>query len=386
MITHPKRRPFRFAVVVAAAMLLVAACGDGDADDLPENGFPEPTPETESPSAAIPATDEPAAGQPAPDEPSIDGTTVTLLSHDSFSLSDATLERFTALTGVTVELLEVGDAGTLVAEAILTKDVPLGDVLFGIDNTFLQRGLDADLFVPYESPGLADVPVELQLDLQHRVTPVDYGDVCVNYWKDAVPRVPESLDDLTHPDFADQLVVQHPETSSPGLAFLLATIAAFGDGWEQYWADLRDNGVSVTAGWSDAYYGEFIAGGGDRSVVVSYASSPPAEVIFADPPIEAAPTGVMTDSCYRQIEFAGILSGSDNEAGAQALIDFMLSETWQNDVPLNMFVYPVIDGATLPLAFVEHTAIPDNPHMIDPAEIEANRDAWTERWVEIVLR
>ena len=240
--------------------------------------------------------------------------------------------------------------------------------------------------MPYSSPALAGVSDEFQLDPQHRVTPVDYGDVCVNYWIDAVPTVPETLDDLTQPEFADQLVVQHPETSSPGLAFLLATIAAFGDGWEAYWEDLRANGVAVTAGWEDAYYGEFIAGGGDRSAVVSYASSPPAEVIYADPPTDVAPTGVITDSCYRQIEFAGILAGTDNEAGAQALIDFMLSETWQNDVPLNMFVYPVIDSATLPPEFVEHTAVPENPLMLDPAEIEVNRDAWTERWVEIVLR
>ncbi len=378
MTTHRVRRSYRIAVAVAATMLLVAACGD---DDLPETDFPAPPPETESPSAAGPET-----AEPAEEAPPIDGTTVTLITHDSFNLSDGTLEEFTALTGVTVELLEVGDAGTLVAEAILTKDAPLGDVLFGIDNTFLQRGLDAGIFERYESPALAGVPENLQLDSRHRVTPVDYGDVCVNYWKDAVPRVPEKLEDLVHPDFADQFVVQHPETSSPGLAFLLATIAAFGDSWELYWEDLRANGVTVTAGWEDAYYGEFTSGGGDRSVVVSYASSPPAEVIYADPPTDTAPTGVITESCYRQIEFAGILSGTDNEAGAQALIDFMLSETWQNDVPLNMFVYPVIDSATLPPEFVEHTAVPENPLMLDPAEIEANRDAWTERWVEIVLR
>ena len=378
MITHPKRRPFRLIVAAATTMLLVAACGDGD---LPETDFPAPPPETESPSAAAPQTDEPAATQP-----SIDGTTVTLITHDSFNLSDGTLEEFTAQTGVTVELLEVGDTGTLVAQAILTKDAPLGDVLFGIDNTFLRRGLDAGIFERYESPALAGVPEEFQLDRRHRVTPVDYGDVCVNYWKDAVPWEPVTLDELAFPEFADQLVVQHPETSSPGLAFLLATIAFYGDRWELYWEDLRANGVAVTAGWEDAYYGEFVAGGGNRSVVVSYASSPPAEVIYADPPTDTAPTGVITDSCYRQVEFAGILSGTDNEAGAQALIDFMLSETWQNDVPLNMFVYPVIENATLPPEFVEHTAVPPHPLMLDPAEIEANRDAWTERWVEIVLR
>lgn len=370
-------KSYRVAVAAAAAMLLAAACGG---EDIPETSIPAPPPETESPSQDA------AASATAITEPSIEGTTVTLITHDSFNLSEGTLAEFTAQTGVTVELLEVGDAGTLVAEAILTKDAPLGDVLFGIDNTFLQRGLDAGIFERYESPALARVPEEFQLDFRHRVTPVDYGDVCVNYWKDAVPWAPVTLDELAFAEFADQFVVQHPETSSPGLAFLLATIAFYGDGWEQYWEDLRANGVAVTAGWEDAYYGEFVAGGGDRSVVVSYASSPPAEVIYADPPTDVAPTGVVTDSCFRQIEFAGILSGTDNEAGARALIDFMLSETWQNDIPLNMFVYPVIEGATLPPEFVEHTEVPPHPLMLDPAEIEANRDAWTERWVEIVLR
>ncbi len=375
MTTHRRTKPFRIAVAVAAAMFCVAACGTSD---ISETAVPAPPPQTESPSQD--------AAAPTTTEPPIAGTTVTLLTHDSFSLSEGTLAEFTAQTGVNVELLEVGDAGTLVAEAILTKDAPLGDVLFGIDNTFLQRGLDAGIFRRYRSPALDGVPEDLQLDQRHRVTPVDYGDVCVNYWKDAVPWEPVTLDELTFSEFADQFVVQHPETSSPGLAFLLATIAFYGDGWEQYWADLRANGVSVTSGWEDAYYGEFVAGGGDRSVVVSYASSPPTEVIYADPPTDVAPTGVITDSCYRQIEFAGILRGTDNEAGARALIDFMLSETWQNDVPLNMFVYPVLESATLPPEFVEHTAVPPYPLMLDPAEIEANRDAWTERWVEIVLR
>jgi len=315
------------------------------------------------------------------------GTTVTLMTHDSFWISDSVWEAFTAATGVEIELLQVGDAGAMVSEAILTKGAPLADVMFGIDNTFLQRGLDAELFVPYESPGLGGVFDDLELDDQNRVTPISFGDVCINYWIDALPEgaaAPATLEDLTDPIFAGEVVVQSPETSSPGLAFLLATIAGIDD-WEQYWADLVANDVSITAGWEDAYYGEFTAGGGDRSVVVSYASSPPAEVIFADPPVDTAPTGVLLDSCFRQIEFAGVLAGTDNPAGAAALIDFMLTPTYQEDVPLNMFVFPALEAAELPPEFVEHTEVPSDPQIIDPAEIEANRDAWVDRWVEIVL-
>ena len=314
-----------------------------------------------------------------------DDVTVTLLTHDSFAIPDEVWAAFTAESGVAVEVLAAGDTGQLVSEAILTAGNPLGDVLFGVDTTFLQRALDAELFDVHESPGLADVPDELELDPEHRVTPIDVGDVCVNYWIDELPgEPPTSLDDLLDTDLAGELVVQSPETSSPGLAFLLATVAGTDD-WEAFWEGLVANDVAVTAGWEDAYYGEFIAGGGDRSLVVSYASSPPAEVIFADPPVQEPPTGVLLDSCFRQVEFAGVLSGTDHPAEAAALIDFMLTPTFQNEVPLSMFVFPVNETATLPPEFVEHAELADDPLTLDPADIEANRDAWTDRWIEIVL-
>lgn len=352
----------RVAAVLVTLVALAAACGDGTGD-----------------TGATPGADGGASVD-------LTGHTVTLVTHDSFAISDATLEAFTAATGATVEILQAGDAGQLVSQAVLTADEPLGDVLFGIDNTFLQRGLDAGIFEPYVSPELARVPDAFELDPEHRVTPIDFGDVCVNVWNDALDGPPPAtLADLTDPAYAGELVVENPETSSPGLAFLLATIDEFGDGWEDFWAALRDNDVEVTTGWEDAYYGSFVAGGGDRAMVVSYASSPPAEVIFADPPVDEPPTSVLTDTCYRQIEFAGVLAGTDDPAGARALVDFMLSTTFQDDVPLNMFVFPVVEDATLPPEFEKWAQLADDPHQLDPALVEANRDAWTARWTEIVL-
>jgi len=321
--------------------------------------------------------------------PVISGQTVTLVTHDSFWVSEGTLEAFTSATGVEVEVQRLGDTGQLVASAILTSGDPLGDVLFGVDNTFLQRALDADLFVPYESPALAGVAASLILDPGHRVTPIDFGDVCVNYWIDSFGDdlpVPAGLADLADPAYAGMLVVQNPETSSPGMAFLLATIAEFGDGWEAYWSALRRNDVAVTTGWEDAYYGEFIAGGGDRPIVVSYASSPPAEVIYADPPVDSPPTGVLTDTCFRQVEFAGILTGTDNRAAAEALVDFLLSPTFQEDIPLNMFVFPALSSAALPEEFIDFVELAEDPHLVDPAVVEANRNDWTEQWTNLVLR
>jgi len=317
------------------------------------------------------------------------GQTVTLVAHDSFWVSEETLEEFTAETGVEVDVQRLGDTGQLVASAILTSGDPLGDVLFGVDNTFLQRTLDADLFVAYESPALGGVPDFLVLDPEHRVTPIDFGDVCVNYWIDAFGDdlpVPSGLADLIDPLYSGMLAVQNPETSSPGMAFLLATIAEYGEGWVEYWSALRQNDVVVTAGWEDAYYGEFIAGGGDRQIVVSYASSPPAEVIYADPPVDLPPTGVLTDTCFRQVEFAGILAGTDNRAASEALIDFLLSPTFQEDIPLNMFVFPALTTATLPDEFIDFVELADDPYLLDPAVIEANRNDWTEQWTSLVLR
>ncbi len=352
----------RSLALIIAFALVAASCGDDD--------------DTADADGTVPAGNQ------------ADDVTLTLVTHDSFAVSDGIFDQFTAETGIGVDVVSAGDAGEIVSRAVLTAGDPEGDVLFGIDTTFLQRGLDAELFVAHESALLSSVPDELELDPEHRVTPIDVSDVCVNYWIDALGAQgpPATLDDLAEPGFADNFVTQNPESSSPGFAFLLATIAHFGeDGWEDFWQRLVDNGVAITSGWEDAYYGEFVAGGGERGLVTSYASSPPAEVIFADPPTDVAPTGVLTESCFRQVEFAGILRGTDHEAEAAQLVDFMLSPTFQADVPLNMFVYPANADVSLPEVFVTHGPLTDNPITMAPAEIEAGRLEWTERWNEIVL-
>lgn len=331
--------------------------------------------------------------------------TVTLLTHDSFAISESTLERFTAETGITVEILRAGDAGSVLSQAILTRDNPLGDVIFGVDNTFLSRALDAGIARPYESPQIGAVHDRFRIDDSGTFTPIDYGDVCLNYDKAALAELgvdpPERLTALLPPtlatdgipELAEALVVQDPSTSSPGLAFLLATIAEFGEGghdrpsWQEYWRGLRENGVLVVSGWEQAYYGNFSAASdGDRPLVVSYASSPPAEVIFAPEPLTEAPTGIVAASCFRQIEFAGILAGSDAGSSAEKLIDFMLSKEFQEDIPLNMFVFPTTAGTPLPPEFTEHAVVVDSPLTLDPVLIEQNRDRWIQEWTEIVLR
>lgn len=311
-----------------------------------------------------------------------DGT-VTLVTHDSFAISESTLQTFTTSTGIEIEVLTAGDAGLLTNQAILTKDNPTADVLYGIDNTFLSRALDADLFVDYESPALSTVPESLQAGPS--VTPIDFGDVCLNYDKAATIPAPESLDDLLEPEYAGTLVVQNPATSSPGLAFMLATIAEFGErGWLDYWQGLVDNGVKVAPDWETAYFSDFtVGGGGDRPLVVSYASSPPAGVLFAEEPLSEAPSATVAAGCFRQIEYAGVLVDSSE---ARQLVDFMLSIEFQEDIPLNMFVWPANREASLPPAFVEYADVPANPATLDPELIEANRERWVDEWTAVVLR
>lgn len=317
--------------------------------------------------------------------------TLTLLTHDSFDLSERVLRAFERESGLRVRVLPVGDAGQLVDRAILSAGNPEGDVLFGIDNNLLGDALDAGVFLPYASPRLEEVPDAFELDPEHRVTPIDHGEVCLNYDRSrfAGATPPTTLDDLVDPAFRDLLVVENPATSTPGLAFLLATIAAFGDpGWEDYWRELRANGVLVVDGWEQAYFGEFsgAAGGeGTRPLVVSYATSPVAEVVFAEEPPARAPTAVVEATCFRQIEFAGVLAGTEHEMEARELVDFLLSPEFQEDIPLRMFVYPVTDDASLPEPFVEHAVIPADPYDLPADVIAGNGSGWVERWTEIVL-
>lgn len=320
-------------------------------------------------------------------------TTIKLVTHDSFSVSKKVLQTFTSQTGIAVKVLAGGDAGEVVSKAILTKGKPLGDVLFGVDNTFLSRALDARIFRPYTSPALAKVPMELQLDASHNVTPIDQGDVCINYDKTWFSRrgiaVPTTLDDLTKPDYKGLLVVENPATSSPGLAFLLASIAKYGNsGWRDYWQRLRANAVTVVDGWEQAYNGSFTQGEGkgDRPLVVSYASSPSAAVYYGDPRPSTSPIGTMLASCFRQIEFAGILAGSEHVREARRLIDFMLSAQFQADVPLSMFVFPVREGTPLPSVFSKFAEVAPQPLTLPSTEIGRNREQWISEWTQTVLR
>jgi len=318
--------------------------------------------------------------------------TLRLLTHESFTPTETIFDDFTLQTGITVEVVRSSDAGTLVTKAVLASGNPEGDVLWGVDNTLISRALDADVFVPYVTVHRNDLDtVAAALAPNGEVTPVDSGDVCINYdkaWfaeRNITP--PLTLQALASSTYRNLLVTPNPVSSSPGLAFLLATIAEFGDGWQQWWETMRDNNILVVESWSDAYYGHFTAASdGERPLVVSYATSPPAEVIFADPRPTEAPTAVAALTCFRQYEFAGILRGSKHLAQAQLLIDFLVSRQFQEDLPLTQFVWPINNTASVPKEFLDYALRPDNPLTIDPAIIAKRRAEWLEQFSDIMLR
>ena len=349
-------------LVVGAAV--VAACsGDG--------GDPAATGDT-------PATSEGSAAE------------VVLVTYDSFALPEAAAQAFTARTGATIRVVASGDAGAVLTKALLSAGAPEGDVLFGVDSSLAGRVLAEDLLEPFTPAGAGDLPATVRLpgELGDLLTPVDTGEVCViadSEWFAArsLP-LPSDLGSLTDPAYRDLLVVQSPVTSSPGLAFLVGTVARSGDDWPDYWARLRDNGVRVRPSWDDAYNNDYSVSGGDRPLVVSYASSPPAEVVFSEGARSEPASVVLEDTCVQQVEYAGVLRGAPEPELAEQLVEFMISPEWQSELPLTNYVFPVRPGTPLPPVFEQFAVRPAEPLAVPADRVAAERDDWVEQWRTIL--
>ncbi len=383
---HPSRMPSaRHARRVCLALVVtttVAGCslsgGSSEGDNDSAKGTAGSAPSDDASGTS------PAAGGSAPGSGE-----VVLVTHDSFSLPDDVIAGFTEKTGYDLTVLPSGDAGAMTNQVVLTKGSPLGDAVFGIDTTFASRAIDAGVIAEYTPADLPDSASQAALpgDGSTYLTPVDVGDVCVNVDDTWFAREgldpPQTLEDLADPAYQGLFVTPAASTSSPGLAFLLATIGHFGeDGWQDYWTDLVANDVAVTSGWEDAYTVDFTAGGGDgdRPIVLSYASSPP----FTIPEEGGEPTtSALMDTCFRSVEYTGVLDGAENPKGAQALVDYLLSEPVQTALPESMYVFPVDDTTALPQAWAEYAQVADDPINLDPADIEAHREEWVREWADI---
>ncbi|WP_232549083.1 thiamine ABC transporter substrate binding subunit [Propioniciclava soli] len=360
----------RTAMLLVPGLLALAACTGPAATPTPAASDTAPTPTT------------------SPTPTASESTTLTVVTHDSFALSQELLDEFAAQTGYTVTYVAPGDAGSLTNQLVLTKDSPLGDVVFGIDNTFAGRALDEDVVVPYVAEALPEQEAAtFAADDTHRLTPIDFGDVCINadlaWFAEHELGVPTTLEDLADPAYRDLLVVSSPATSSPGLAFLIATVEAQGeDGYLDYWQRLRDNGLLVAQDWTEAYTVQFSgsSGQGPRPLVLSYATSPSFEVVDG-----ATHTGALLGTCFRQVEYAGVIAGAQNEVGAQKFIEFLLSDAVQADIPEQMYMYPVQRSVELPAEWVEFAPLAQRPYTMTPEAITEGRDTWIRDWATTVI-
>ncbi|MET1058790.1 MAG: thiamine ABC transporter substrate-binding protein, partial [Nocardioides sp.] len=197
---------------------------------------------------------------------------------------------------------------------------------------------------------------------------------------------PQNLDDLADPAYKDDLVIPGAPTSSPGMAFLLSTIAEYGeDGWQDYWSRLMDNGAKLTSGWNDAYFVDFTGGAekGTRPIVVSYDTSP---AFTVDKKSGTSTTEALLDTCFRQVEYTGVLAGAKNPEGAQEVVDFLLSDAVQSALPDSMYVFPVSDAVTLPTDWAKFATRPESPYAVDPATVAAKRKDWLTEWTDVTSR
>ena len=295
---------------------------------------------------------------------SADQNKVTLIAHDSFAISDESIAEFENQSGLTLEIIRAGDAGSLTNRLVLNKNSPLADVVFGIDNTFLGIAKQNEIA---DGDGFLEV---------------DYSDVCINYdrvWFETNEQLPPAnFRDLAEPQYKGLTVLTNPLSSSPGLAFLATTVSAFGEeGWEQYWKTLKDNDVMIASGWEEAYFTYFSGstGQGEYPIVLSYSSSPAAEIREDG----KSQTVSLLDDCFRQMEYVATLKGANNSSGAKKLVEYLLSESFQSTMPGLMYVYPVNKKASVPAEWASFGPAARNT-IGEELNINSNRALWQAKW------
>ncbi len=319
-----------------------------------------------------------------------DSAKVTLVVHDSFVDGDEFSQLASAATGYDVEVLTAGDGGQLANKLVLTKGAPIADAFFGVDNTLASRLIENDVALPVPASLLKGDGLLLATELDAEsaesgsvpLVPIDRGATCVNidtaWFAEKGIAEPETLDDLADPAYKDLTVLLDPTASSTGASFMIATIAAFGeDGFVDYWKRLEANGARTVQGWTEAYNTEFtgVSETGTRPIVVSYSTSPAFTVNDDE---SASNTRALLDTCSQQVEYAGVLKGSENPDGARAVVEYLLSEEFQSGIADNMYMYPVDEDVELPASWAKFAPLPESgqTHDLPAAEIQAGLDGW----------
>jgi thiamine transport system substrate-binding protein len=336
---------------------------------------------------------------PAPGTPAAPSKEVTLLTYSAFGLNKTIFDQFTNLTGYHVTVLAQGDAGEVVNRAIASKDHPVADALFGVDNALIYRAKAGGIFQPHESPRSAYVAERYKGAFRDAsgallATPFDYGYVELNHdtawFRDHNVSLPVDLAQIADKTYAPLTVVENPQTSSPGFAFLLATVARFGENgtytYKQFWHDFAVNGGKIATSWDLAYGDDFTqgydaTGNHDRPIVLSYSTSPAYNPMNGYGNATSANLDLRQGSWF-QVEAIGVLANAKNPKGAEALIDYMMSQDVQEQGAFQQVEYPVLAGAAAPEAYATYAPEPLDPAHLDAAQIEAHREQWIAGWRE----
>ena len=309
---------------------------------------------------------------------------LTIYAYDSFvsewGPGPAVFSAFEEKYGIKLSVLSAGDAGQVLQKAIIEKDNPKADLLLGIDNNLLAKALSEDIFESYKSPNLNKIPKKLIFDNTNSVTPFDYGYFSIIYDSEKISSPPRTLEDLLKPEYKKSIILMDPRTSSPGLGFLLWTIAEYGDNYTEYWQNLMPSVLTITDGW-DSGYGLFTEG--EAPMVLSYTTSPAYHVEYEG--TERYKTAIFKAGHYMQIEGVGIVKNSKNRKEAELFIDFILEDQIQNIIPLTNWMYPVNTNLKLPESF-NFAPKPEQTLIIDSGEIDRNLSNWIEEWTSAVTK
>ena len=320
---------------------------------------------------------------------SADMAELRVLTHSSFAVPKPLLAQFEKDAGVKLSIAKAGDAGEMLNKLILTRANPIADVVFGIDNALAPKAVAANVLDAYTGPAAkaaANAPLAAPL------VPVDYGYVTVNYDKAWFAKsgmaLPKTLEELAQPAYAKLLVVQNPATSSPGNAFLLATIGALGEEKAfDWWARMRSGGMKGAKCWTEAYYTDFSRNGGKYPLVISYATSPAAELFYAKDKPSEPPTASLSlpGGVFRQVEGVALVKGGTQRVAAEKFIEFLRSPAVQQQMQTEMWMYPAASGTARAevMKFAPEPTAFDTPGEQD---IAAKDGQWVARWTKVVLK
>ncbi len=329
------------------------------------------------------------------DEPPV----VRILTYDITGFSDEMLSTFTNQTGFEIELVKADDAGGILEQLLQTQDAPQVDLAIGLDNTYLQTALDAELLQEHSTDvsGLSSAALEPYNG--PFAVPFDRGDVCLNYDESRVDgenlSVPTSLWDLTEPEWDGLAAFPSPLTSSPGRAFMTATVDYFEnddngttDAFD-WWEAMAENGAIFTSGWTEAYeihysggYGEWVEGHiGDAAMTVSYCHSPGVEAYYSSNWTKSTSL-TLPRATFHQVEYAAVVAGASEIDGANAFLAYLLSEDVNRNMPENNLMQSVLVDATWPETdgYAHHTDTPELNAEITTQRIGQDMDGWLSSW------